>query len=652
VWAQPPAGRSPEVAADRTVTFRLSAPKATEVTVSGEFMKGSKPLVRNDQGVWSVSVGPLDPEIYAYNFTIDGVRTIDPGNPDVKTGSTASTISSLLEVKGARPAFYDGQAVPHGEIHTHWYDSKSLGALRRLTVYTPPGYDPSQDTRYPVLYLFHGANADETAWTRLGRVNLILDNLLAAHGAKPFLVVMPFGYGVPPGNAPSAGAADNTTLFGRDLTEDVIPFVQSHYRASAEREQRAIAGLSMGGGESLTLGLGRLDLFAWVAGFSAALRTTELSKTFSAIAGDPAGANQKLRLLWIGCGRDDSLMPAARSFDEFLTQHQIRHVFRESAGAHTWMVWRHYLNELAPLLFQAPAAPLPGNGLAQHPFLYCGEWQNRSTSDQAMYILRGGQVVWSYTNPLKGELGDCSMLANGNILFSRQFGASEITPDKKIVWNYDGPPGVEIHTAWPVDKDRVLIMQNGNPAKALVINKTRNRVENELVLPTRVATGTHGQFRHIRMTPSGNLLVAHMDLGKVVEYGPDGKEVWSVDAPSPWAAIRLKNGNTLISGNQHGWVREVNRKGQTVWEIDKDDLPGITLFTVQEVSRLANGNTLINNWAGSQPQAEWPNTVQLIEVTPDKKVVWAVRDWTMLGPASSTQLLDEPGAAEKRELQR
>ena len=237
------------------------------------------------------------------------------------------------------------------------------------------------------------------------------------------------------------------------------------------------------------------------------------------------------------------------------------------------------------------------------------------------------------------------MLSNGDIVFSRQFGASEITQDKKIVWNYDGPPGTEIHTAWPVDADRVLIMQNGNPAKLLVINKLSERVEKELTLQTRVPTGTHGQFRHIRMTRSGNFLVAHMDLGKVVEYSPDGKELWSAPAPSAWAAVRLKNGNTLISGNQHGYVREVDPSGKTVWEINKDDLPGITLHTVQEVSRLENGNTLINNWVGDVPLSDWPSVVQLIEVTPDKKVVWKLRDWTTLGPASSTQLLDEPEAS-------
>jgi hypothetical protein len=303
-------------------------------------------------------------------------------------------------------------------------------------------------------------------------------------------------------------------------------------------------------------------------------------------------------------------------------------------------------------LAHAQPDSLPGKGLSQHPFLYCGEWQNRSTSQQSMHIVREGKIVWSYTNPLKGELGDCTMLSNGNIVFSRQFGASEITPDKKIVWNYDGPAGVEIHTAYPVDTDRVLIMQNGNPAKLLVIRKADNHVEAELTLATRVPTGTHGQFRHIRMTKAGTFLVAHMDLGKVVEYDREGKELWSVAAPSAWAAVRLKNGNTLISGNQHGYVREVNPKGESVWEIDKSDLPGIPLYTVQEASRLANGNTLINNWPGGVPQEDWPKIVQLIEVTPDKKIVWALRDWTTLGPASSTQLLDQPGKGEKRDFER
>src|SRR4051812_4248902 len=238
--AEPARLISPEISVDRRVTFRLRAPNASEVLVSGEFMSGSKRLEKDSSGTWSVTVGPIDPEIYNYNFTIDGVRTIDPGNPEVKTGSTPSTIASVLEIRGDKPAFYDGQPVPHGEIRTHWYQSKSLNTLRRLTVYVPPGYsDAGIVEGLPVLYLFHGANADETAWTRLGRANLILDNLLAAGKTKRFLVVMPFGYGAPPG---SPAQNQNTELFGRDLLDDVIPYIESHYRTNKTREQRAIVG--------------------------------------------------------------------------------------------------------------------------------------------------------------------------------------------------------------------------------------------------------------------------------------------------------------------------------------------------------------------------------------------------------------------------
>jgi len=300
----------------------------------------------------------------------------------------------------------------------------------------------------------------------------------------------------------------------------------------------------------------------------------------------------------------------------------------------------------------AETETLPGQGMAQHPFLYCGEWQQRGKVEQTIFVVRGGKIAWQHSIAPNQELGDCTMLSNGNILFSRQRGASEITPGKQVVWNYDGPPGTEIHTTYPMGKDRVLIMQNGNPAHLLVIRKATNEVEKRLVLPVRAPDGVHGQFRHVRPTKAGTFLVAHMDLGKVVEYDADGKELWSVAARSAWAAVRLKNGNTLISGNQNGYVREVNPAGEIVWEVNKNDLPGIPLYTVQEVSRLANGNTLINNWSGSLPLERWPEVVQLIEVTPDKKVVWALRDWSVLGPASSTQLLDEPGVPEDGGLMR
>jgi len=355
--------RSPEISADRHVTFRLRAPDSASVVLSGEFMKGTQPLVKDADGVWSVTVGPLAPEIYAYNFTIDGIKTIDPGNFEVKTGSTASTIESILEVPGDHPLFYDAQPVPHGEIRTDWYDSKSLNSIRRVTIYTPPGYDSSGKTKYPVLYLFHGANADETAWTRLGHVNLILDNLLAAGKMKPFIVVMPFGYPSPPSvqvappsvptTSPSRGFNSVTEDFAKDLLGDVVPYVQTHYRVYTDRDHRAIAGLSMGGIESLEIGLNHLDQFSYVGGFSAAISPAGFAKDFAEIAADPKGANRQLHLLWIGCGTDDSLFPTSTSFSKFLDDAQVKHTFYKIPGANTWIVWRQFLEEFAPQLFRA-----------------------------------------------------------------------------------------------------------------------------------------------------------------------------------------------------------------------------------------------------------------------------------------------------------
>lgn len=361
----PPAGarptlprpvRSPEISPDRHVTFRLRAPEVASVVLSGEFMKGTLPFVKDADGVWSVTIGPLDPEIYAYNFTIDGIKTIDPGNFDVKTGSTASTIESILEVPGDKPAFYDAQRVPHGEIRTDWYDSKSLNSIRRMTIYTPPGYDSSGKTKYPVLYLFHGANADETAWTRLGHVSLILDNLLAAGKMKPFIAVMPFGYPSPPSlptTGPTRGFSSVTEDFSKDLLGDVIPYVQAHYRVYADRDHRAIAGLSMGGIESLQIGLNHLDQFTYVGGFSAAISPATFPKDFATLAADPKAANRELHLLWIGCGTDDGLFAASASFSKFLDDAQVKHTFYKIPGAHTWIVWRQFLEEFAPQLFRS-----------------------------------------------------------------------------------------------------------------------------------------------------------------------------------------------------------------------------------------------------------------------------------------------------------
>jgi enterochelin esterase family protein len=350
-WAQqaPRSIASPDILPDGRVTFRLNAPKADEVILTGEFLDGPRSFAKDADGIWSVTVGPIAPEVYHYNFTIDGVRTIDPANAQLKTGSTPGTITSVLEIRHPSPGFYDAQPVPHGEIRTHWYDSKSLGTVRRLTVYTPPGYDKNRSTRFPVLYLFHGANADENAWYRLGRANLILDNLLAAGKIRPFIVVMPFGYGVTPGGP----QADNTAKFGRDLIEDVIPYVDDSYRTHANRTNRAIVGLSMGGGQALSIGLNNIELFSHVGGFSAAIgNAANVPTTYARLVGNVSESNEKLKLLWIGCGTEDSLFGASKNFSEWLTANKVTHTFRETSGAHTWMVWRRYLHEITPLLFR------------------------------------------------------------------------------------------------------------------------------------------------------------------------------------------------------------------------------------------------------------------------------------------------------------
>ena len=346
-----PAVVSPEVSADRRVTFRLRAPDAADVQVAGEFMQGSRPLVKGEEGVWSLTIGPLAPEIYHYTFSIDGVRTIDPGNAIVKTGSTASTLASVLEVPGDAAAFYEVRDVPHGEIRQLAYRSVSLAAMRRVTVYVPPGYELDPKKRYPVLYLLHGANGDENVWYRLGRVNAILDNLLAAGRATPFLVVMPNGYGAPP-NTPQV-PGQNTELFTKDLVQDVIPLVEARYRVARDRAARALVGLSMGGGQALSIGLNRLDLFSHVGGFSSGFGpNADFAKIYARLVESPKAANKDLRLLWIGCGNDDGAFAASKRLSEFLNAHGITHTFRETDGAHTWMVWRQYLHEIAPLLFK------------------------------------------------------------------------------------------------------------------------------------------------------------------------------------------------------------------------------------------------------------------------------------------------------------
>ena len=340
--------RSPEVSADRRVTFRISASKAADVRVTCECVNGAQTMTKDDKGTWSVTLGPFDPDIYEYEFTVDGVTIIDPRNEKVKYNSRPSTISSLLEIPGSGPMFYDAKPVPHGTVDIRWYQSKAVNGVRRAYVYTPPNYDRGT-ARLPVLYLLHGADGDDSAWIAFGRANHILDNLLAEKKITPMVVVMPFGYAYPP----AAGAAGDRQRadFQKDLLQDLIPFVQANYRVHSDRSNRAIVGLSMGGGQALNIGLRHLDLFSRVASFSGAVPRGAAADSFDDALADARKLNTSLKLLWVGCGTEDGLFAPNKEFSERLKKAGVTHTFHESGGAHTWSVWRKYLLEVAPLLF-------------------------------------------------------------------------------------------------------------------------------------------------------------------------------------------------------------------------------------------------------------------------------------------------------------
>jgi enterochelin esterase-like enzyme len=374
---QPPTAavvRSPEVAADHRVTFRVSAPNAKSVSVVCECLtleqvaslkkeladatarrgaadpevarlekaiqttrsdQGERALTRGADGVWTLTLPPVEADLYEYHFVIDGTGVLDPRN----------LVESLLDVPGNGPLFYDVKQVPHGTVGIRLYPSKATGGTRRAYVYTPPDYERSS-AKLPVLYLLHGADGDETVWTNFGRANQILDNLIAEKKASPMVIVMPFAYAYPwyVGAAGEKQRAD----FERDLLDDLIPFVQSNYRVFTDREHRALAGLSMGGSLTINIGPRHLDLFSRLAVFSASAGN-DPATALQSLA--PKTANAQLKLFWLGIGTDDPGYTNAKKTDDYLTSVGIKHTFRTIPGAHTWIVWRKFLNEVAPQLF-------------------------------------------------------------------------------------------------------------------------------------------------------------------------------------------------------------------------------------------------------------------------------------------------------------
>jgi enterochelin esterase-like enzyme len=337
---------SSEVHPDGRATFRLRAPKAQQVGVNVQFRQGLQPMNRNKDGVWSITLGPVEPEIYEYSFVVDGVEIVDPTNLWLKVW--LGTAKNLVEIPSKEPMFFQEQQVSHGTVHIHKYRSKSLRVTRGLYVYTPPGYETSQDVQYPVLYLLHGMGECVDAWTVVGRANVIVDNLLAKNKAGPLVVVMPYGH--TPSAPPDMRSLGNYGAFEKDLIKDVIPYIQQRYRVSSSRKDRAIAGLSMGGGQALTVGLGNLELFGWVGAFSSAVPR---GKKLDNLLAEVKKSNDELNLLWIGCGRKDFLFQSNQKLIERLKAENIKHVAQITDGGHEWRLWRRYLNELVPLLFNA-----------------------------------------------------------------------------------------------------------------------------------------------------------------------------------------------------------------------------------------------------------------------------------------------------------
>jgi enterochelin esterase-like enzyme len=366
---------SPEVQPDGRVTFRYLAPSAREITVSGELGGRSYGMSKDAKGLWSVTTDPLPPDIYTYTFNVDGVTALDPTNANTKYGYSIFGAASIVQVPGDGPQFYDVKPVPHGAVRIQPYVSKTLGVSRTVWIYTPPGYDTGKD--YPVLYLLHGGGDIESGWTMIGRANNILDNLIAEGRARPMVVVMPLGHiiqsywtgpavTVPdPAMASAGGSLDalirammagdgkgGLSPFARDLVDDVMPMVESTFKVSRRPDNRAIAGLSMGGGQTINLAFNRPDIFRYVVLMSPAAGGGA-DEIYPGIFNEPGRVNAQFKLLWLGVGKDDMLTgPGDLAFAATLKARGINHTFEITEGRHEWTVWRRYLRDVAPLLFK------------------------------------------------------------------------------------------------------------------------------------------------------------------------------------------------------------------------------------------------------------------------------------------------------------
>lgn len=347
----PPAFESAEVHKDNKVTFRYRAPNAKDVKVSTQLATGAQAMTKDENGIWSVTLGPVKPDMYPYAFTVDGIQVADPRNTAIFPNEGFQ--NSIIEITGETPLVHTVQNVPHGTVSYRYYTSPELGT-RPVVVYTPPGYENDTKTTYPVLYLLHGTTDTEETWTKVGRANIILDNLIAQGKAKPMIIVMPYGRAYPTISKSSGSLRnwENLQEIKKDFLNYLFPFVEKNYRTKATKENRAVAGFSGGGGTSLFIGLNNPNLFSWVCGFAPGMLKNEFDRNNEVPFANPSLTNQRLKLFWIGVGKDDGLYPVINDYLKVLDEKKINHETLISDGGHTWMNCKLYLSTIAQKLFK------------------------------------------------------------------------------------------------------------------------------------------------------------------------------------------------------------------------------------------------------------------------------------------------------------
>jgi enterochelin esterase family protein len=366
---------SPEILPDNKVTFRLYAPHSIGVAINGEWMSGgvrNENLIRNDTGLYSITLGPLQPEFYGYTFIVDGVTVLDPSNPQIKRDGVRNI--SVLLIPGKESDLYSVKNIPNGTLSKVWYESPTLNLTRRMYIYTPPGYESNTKTKYPVLYLLHGGGGDEDAWTTLGRAPVILDNLIAQGKSKPMIIVMTNGNAnqaaaqgdspvlpVPEVRPPAAtGSTASLGRFEESLVKDVVPYIESHYRVIKDKNNRAVAGLSMGGGQTFNIGLRNTDKFAWIGIFSSGMfggvqggyGAYDPEKQIPGLLTKSGDFNQSLKLFYITCGEQDPRYEFTQKAINTFNENKLNVIFKGFPGSHEWKVWRLSLADFLPRLFK------------------------------------------------------------------------------------------------------------------------------------------------------------------------------------------------------------------------------------------------------------------------------------------------------------